>query len=107
MFLPILLQAAGGMNAQIMNLVFIVGILLVFYFFMLRPQLKRQKDQKKFAESLKKGDDVVTIGGLHGKVVSIEDNIVLVEVDKGVRIKHERSAISFEQSKALQPKEVK
>ncbi len=75
------------------------GIILVFYFFMIRPQQKKQKDQKSFSESLTKGAMVVTIGGLHGKVLTVEDNTVILEVDKGTRMVFEKSAISLDSSK--------
>jgi preprotein translocase subunit YajC len=94
----ILLQAPGG-GAGTMNLIFIGGILLVFYFFMIRPQQKKQKDQKKFIEAIKKGDMVVSLGGIHGKIMAIDDNTVTVEVDRGARIKMEKSSISYEASK--------
>jgi len=93
----ILLQAPGG--AGTMNLIFIGGILLVFYFFMIRPQQKKQKDQKKFIEAIKKGDMVVTLGGIHGKITAIEGNTVTLEVDRGARIKVEKASISLESSK--------
>jgi preprotein translocase subunit YajC len=94
----ILLQAASS-SSSIANLIFIAGIILVFYFFMIRPQQKRQKEQKKFIESISVGDHVVTIGGLHGKVVAVEGNLVHLEADKGVTLKFEKTAISLEQSK--------
>ncbi|MCS7019790.1 MAG: preprotein translocase subunit YajC [Cytophagales bacterium] len=94
----ILLQGSAGASS-IANLIFIAGIILVFYFFMIRPQQKRQREQKKFIESLSIGDHVVTIGGLHGKIVGIEGNTVLLEADKGVTLKFEKNAISLEQTK--------
>jgi preprotein translocase subunit YajC len=66
---------------------------------MIRPQQKKQKDQKKFIGAIKKGDQVVTLGGIHGKIATIEENTVTLEVDRGARIKMEKSAISFESSK--------
>jgi preprotein translocase subunit YajC len=101
----ILLQAGGGAN--VMNLVFIVGMVAVFYFFMIRPQQKKQKEQKNFLESLKRGDKVVTVGGMHGTVLSIDGNVVLLEADQGVKIKYEKSAISQEQTKAAYSAETK
>lgn len=95
----ILLQAGGG-SGNMMNLLFIVGMVAVFYFFMIRPQQKKQKEQKSFLESLKRGDKIVTIGGMHGTILSIEGNTVLVEADQGVKLKFEKSAISQEQTKA-------
>lgn len=98
MFEIVLLQVPGG-GAGTMNLIFIGGILLVFYFFMIRPQQKKQKDQKKFIGAIQKGDTVVTLGGIHGKITSMDDNTVTLEVDRGARIKMEKSSLSLEASK--------
>jgi preprotein translocase subunit YajC len=68
-------------------------IIVVFYFFMIRPQQKKQKAEQKMRDSLSKGDRVVTIGGIHGKIVSIEDATALIEVDNGVKLKMEKSAL--------------
>ena len=89
----ILLQAEGGGTMQFIMLGLIV---VVFYFFMIRPQLKKSKEQKKFRESLQKGDHVVTIGGVHGKIAEIKDTTVLIEVEGGNRLKVEKSAITSE-----------
>lgn len=94
----ILLQAGTGLENYI-NIIFLVGIGVVIYFFMIRPQQKKQKEQKGFIESIKKGDMVVTIGGVHGKIVSVEDATVVLDIDKGVKIKFEKSAISLDASK--------
>ena len=80
-------------------------LLLIFavaYFFMIRPQIKRQKDEKKFAEALKKGDKIITKSGLHGKVVDLNDKdfSCIIETMAG-RLKFDRSAISMELSKKL------
>lgn len=93
----ILAQAGGG--DWMGQLLLWGGIILVFYFFMIRPQQKKQKDQKSFSESLTKGAMVVTIGGLHGKVLTVEDTTVTLEVDKGTRMVFEKSAISLDSSK--------
>lgn len=97
----IFLQAVtdGGMLPQ---LLMFGAIILVFYFFMIRPQQKKAKDQKKFREELTKGMYVVTIGGLHGKLVDLGDDIVTVEVDRGVRLTFDRSAISPEATARVQ-----
>lgn len=71
----------------------LVLIIVVFYFFMIRPQMKKQKELKKFRESLKVGDKVVTIGGIHGKILELADSTVLISVDSG-KIRIEKSAIS-------------
>jgi preprotein translocase subunit YajC len=68
-------------------------ILLVFYFFMIRPQAKKQKELKKFRESLKAGDKVVTIGGVHGKILEVNESTVLVN-SEGSKIRFEKSAIA-------------
>jgi preprotein translocase subunit YajC len=96
----ILLQAApagGGMTTQILFMVAIVG---VFYFFMIRPQQKKAKDQKKFIEDIKIGDKVVTIGGAHGRVAELEGDTFVLEVERGGRIRFSKSAISQEASKS-------
>ncbi|MEN8250431.1 MAG: preprotein translocase subunit YajC [Bacteroidota bacterium] len=104
MILQILAQAAtdGQQGGGYMQILFFVGIALVFYFFMIRPQQKKQKDQKKFIAEIKKGDLVVTIGGIHGKVYSVEDSTVVVDVDKGTKLVLEKTAISLESSKPKQ-----
>jgi preprotein translocase subunit YajC len=68
-------------------------IIVVFYFFMIRPQMKRQKELKKFRDALKKGDKVITTGGIYGKIVDIEDHTVLLEVDNNVKIRVDKVAI--------------
>jgi len=99
--LYILLQAASS-NAWLTQLLFIGGIMVIFYFFMIRPQQKKQKDQKTFVDSLKVGDKVVTMGGLHGKIAAMEDKLIVIEADKGVRLRFEKSSISYESSKLVQ-----
>jgi len=96
--------ATGGDTGWMSQLLLFGGIILIFYFFMIRPQQKKQKDQKKFVEEIKKGDSVITIGGVHGKIFSVDDDIVIVEIDKGVKVTLEKSAISLEQSKKLNEK---
>ncbi len=80
------------------------GIILVFYFFMIRPQQKKAKDAKKFTEEIKKGDHVVTIGGAHGYVAEMEGDTFILEVEKGGRIRFNKSAISLEATKAATKK---
>ena len=82
----------------------LILIFVVAYFFMIRPQIKRQKDEKKFAEALKKGDKIITKSGMHGKVVELydKDNSCVIETMAG-RLKFDRSAISMEGSRKLNP----
>jgi len=105
----ILLQQQGGSAPLWQNLIMFGAIIVIFYFFMIRPQQKKSKDQKTFREGIKKGDSIVTIGGLHGKIASIEaDDTILLDVDgKGTKLKFEKSSISLEASKKLADKEAK
>jgi preprotein translocase subunit YajC len=82
-------------------------IFVVAYFFMIRPQMKRAKDEKKYAAELKRGDRVITKSGLHGKIMDIndKDNSCVIETMAG-KLKFDRSAISMEMSKKLNPTEV-
>lgn len=99
----ILLMApqAGG-SSPWGSMVMILGIFVVFYFFMIRPQAKKQKDAAKFKEEIKKGDKVVTIGGIHGRIVEVQDKTFTIEGESGHRIKIEKSAVSMESTKAVQ-----
>lgn len=101
--LNILLQAQGGASS-IMSFLPLIGIVVVFYFFMLRPQQKKAKEQKKFTEEIKKGDYVVTIGGAHGTIAELEGDTFILEVEKGGRIRFNKSAISLEATKAANAK---
>jgi preprotein translocase subunit YajC len=102
MLLQILLQVPTG-NSNFSTLIFIGAMVLVFYFFMVRPQQKKIRDQKKFREALVKGAQVVTIGGLHGRIVAVEDTTVVLEVDRGMRLTFEKSAIASEKTAASTP----
>ncbi len=104
MISTVLAQAAAG-GSGILGQVFLFGsIILIMYFFMIRPQQKKQKESKKFIEEIKKGDEVVTIGGLHGKVSAVEGDTVILELDRGLKVKVEKSAISLDFSRKPEPK---
>ena len=90
---------AGGAN-QLIMIVLMIG---VFYFFMIRPQMKKQKDLKKFREGLKACDKIVTIGGIHGKILEISDATVLIQ-SEGTKLRLEKSAVSSTMEDTLQPK---
>ncbi len=96
----LLLQAQPTGLAAYSQFFLMGGILIVMYFFMIRPQQKKQKDQKTFIENIKKGDSVVTIGGLHGKVASVDSTTVTIDVDRGVKLTFEKTAISRDASSA-------
>ncbi|WP_103666143.1 preprotein translocase subunit YajC [Gracilimonas amylolytica] len=94
-FLPLFLMGQpGDESAGIINLVFLGAIFLVFYFFIIRPQSKRQKEIQKMVEEMKKGDKIVTSSGIIGILDKIEENEVLVDVDSGTKIRMLKSAIT-------------
>ena len=101
----ILMAAPGGAAGQgggSMQLIIMVGIILVFWLFMIRPQQKKAKEQKRIIENIQKGDRVVTIAGIHGVVNKVnEDGTFQLEVSPGSYLKIEKSAISTEWSAAL------
>lgn len=91
----ILLQAqSDGSQAMIYQVVMWVGIIGVFYFFMIRPQQKKARDQKELLAGIQKGDQVVTIGGMHGKVFLVDETTVTLDLDKGVKLTFDKSAVS-------------
>jgi len=94
----ILLQASGFGYQQIIMFGLIA---LVFYFFMIRPQLKKQKDQKKFADELKKGDKIITTAGLHGRIAEVNDTTIVIDTEFGSKLRFDKSAISLDASKPL------
>lgn len=100
--LSILLQlgATGGSGYQ--TLIMMGSVVVIMYFFMIRPQMKKAKDEKTFVDSIQKGDKVVTIGGIHGRVVEVNDTTVLLDVDKNVTMRIEKKAISAEVTRAYQ-----
>lgn len=94
----IFLQAAQGQQGQGGTWSFMLMLLLIFvvmWFFMIRPQQKKQKELAKFRESLKKGDKVITAGGIYGTIVEVakESQTALIEVDNGVKIKVEKASL--------------
>ncbi|NVJ87884.1 MAG: preprotein translocase subunit YajC [Flavobacteriaceae bacterium] len=101
MILNIVLQSGSGGLASMLPFIAMIAVL---YFFMLRPQMKKQKKEKAFQAQLKKGTKVITTSGIHGKVIDIHtnDNTVTIETGAG-KIKFERSAISMELSKKYMP----
>ncbi|QTQ12293.1 preprotein translocase subunit YajC [Treponema parvum] len=91
-FIPYL-QAAGGANSLVSFAPFVL-IILIFYFFIIRPQSKKQKETQKMLDALKKGDKVITIGGIHGVISSVKERTVVVKVDDNTKIEFNRSAVS-------------
>ncbi|WP_338759279.1 preprotein translocase subunit YajC [Bernardetia sp. ABR2-2B] len=91
-----MLLQAGMDGTGMANILMIVGMVAVFYFFLLRPQQQQRKKQKTFLESLAREMKIVTTGGVHGKIIDVSENTVTVEVDKGVRMKLDKTAIAYE-----------
>ena len=86
-------QNGGGMGS---TLIFILLIFVVFYFFMIRPQQKKQKQIQEMRDALKSGDKIVTIGGIHGKIINVQETTFIIEVEDGTRLKIEKSAVSLD-----------
>jgi preprotein translocase subunit YajC len=103
--LIILMSQSGSASSSsgLFNILFIVAIFGVMYFFMIRPQAKKAKDQKSFIDSLQKGDKIVTVAGIHGRISRLNENgTVEVEIDTNTKVVMERSGISMEYTKAIQ-----
>ena len=100
--LPLLLSTApqgteGGSSGGGMTMLLMLGaIILVFYFFMIRPQQKKQKQMQTFRNELKRGDKIVTIGGIHGKIVDAQETTFVIEVEDGVKLKIEKAAVAVD-----------
>lgn len=78
-----------------MSLMPLLLIIVVFYFFFIRPQMKKSKEERKFRENLQKGDKIVTAGGIHGKIIEVQETTVIIEVEGQNRLKVEKSAIAM------------
>ncbi|MFC1222953.1 preprotein translocase subunit YajC [Pedobacter sp. BG31] len=100
MISTVILQAAGG-SSTLTTIVPMVLIMVVFYFFMIRPQVKKAKDHKKLVEELKKGDKIVTTAGIHGRIADMNETTFLIEVEGGVKIRFDKSAVSLDATKAV------
>lgn len=85
------------------QVIMVVLMIIVFYFFLIRPQTKKQKELKKFRESLKPGDKIVTIGGIHGKILEIADSTILIQSDSS-KLRIEKSAIAQSSEDQILPK---
>ncbi|MDD4514311.1 preprotein translocase subunit YajC [Massilibacteroides sp.] len=92
MNLLIILQAAGG-QSQIPGIIMIVAMVAIFYFFMIRPQQKKQKEIQKAREALQTGDRVITSGGIYGKIKEIGDVYMIIEIADGVKIKVDKTSV--------------
>ena len=92
-FLSILLQAPATGGSHWSGIIMMVGIVAIFYFFMIRPQQKKQKEIQKAREALKVGDSVITAGGIYGKIREIGDIYMMIEVANGVSIRVDKASV--------------
>ncbi|MCI9606881.1 MAG: preprotein translocase subunit YajC [Muribaculaceae bacterium] len=93
MITNLVLLQADGQGAGAMNLIMIVVLIAIFYFFMIRPQQKKQKEIRKFREAITTGDNVVTAGGIYGKVRRIKETVLVIEIAKGVEITVDKGSV--------------
>lgn len=89
----ILMGNPEGQDGGFSSIIFLVLIIAVFYFFMIRPQMKRQKELRQFRSSIEKGDKVITSGGIYGKVAEVHETYIFLEIDNNVKVKVDKSAI--------------
>ncbi len=89
----LLLQAQAGQGSSWSGMLMIVAMIVIFYFFMIRPQSKKQKELKKQREAMQSGDKVVTAGGIHGRIKELKENVIMMEVASGVTIKVDRNSV--------------
>ena len=90
-------EGGGGYSSFIL----LALLMVVFYFFFIRPQSKKAKDLRKYREALKKGDKIVTIGGIHGKIVEVQETTFTIEVSETSRIRIEKSAVAGDATEQL------
>ena len=88
-------------NSGMMNIIFLLVIFVIFYFFMVRPQNKKRKDLQNMRENLKKGQSIVTIGGIHGKISDVHESTVTIIVDSNTKIKVDKSSVSMDSTTKL------
>lgn len=91
----ILLQAktASGAGSGVSSIFLIVALIAIFYFFMIRPQSKKQKEMRKFRDAMSKGDSVTTAGGIHGKVRDVKGATIILEIADGVKITVDKTMV--------------
>ncbi len=85
--------AATGQSSAVVTFLPLILVFVIFYFFMIRPQMKKQKELSNYRSSLKKGDKVITTGGIYGKVNEVKDNYVMLEVGGDLKLKVDKSAL--------------
>ena len=97
----LLMMPSEGEGGSGPFLIMMVLMIVVFYFFMIRPQMKKSKEQKNFRESLKKGDKIVTIGGIHGKVLEVKETTLIIETEGQGKLKIEKTAANADSASMM------
>ena len=100
-FLLFMPSQEGQEGSGYISFIMLFLIILVFYLFFIRPQMRKSKEQRKYREALKKGDKVITIGGIHGKIVEVTDRTFTIEVEGQNRLKIEKTAVAMDGSTQL------
>lgn len=95
MFVFLMAQPAGstGGSNPLFSLLPIILVFVVFYFFMIRPQMRKQKELNNYRNALSKGDKIVTTGGIYGRVIEVKDNVVIMDAGGDVKLKVDKSAV--------------
>ncbi|HUW40920.1 MAG TPA: preprotein translocase subunit YajC [Rectinemataceae bacterium] len=101
----VVLQAAGGSSMSMVSTIVTFGLVFViFYFLIIRPQNKKQKEAKAMVAAMKKGDKVVTIGGIHGVITSVKETTVIIKVDDNTKLEFSKSAVQAVTAKGSEDK---
>ena len=98
----LMMQPEGQEANPLMSFLPLILIVVIFYFFMIRPQMRRQKEVRKFRESLSKGDKVVTTGGIYGRIIEVKETTVILEISRDVQIKVDKNGIIKDMTDAPQ-----
>jgi len=91
----------GQEGSGYMSFLMLFLIIIVFYMFIIRPQMRKSKEQRKYREQIKKGDKIITIGGIHGKIIEVSDQTFIIEVEGQNRLKIEKSAVAMDSTSQL------
>jgi len=95
----IIADVAQNQQGSPWSSIILIGLMIViFYFFLIRPQTKRQKEAKNFRDSLQKGDKIITAGGIYGKIVEVQDRYAVIEIDNNVKVKIDKASIAANQA---------
>ncbi len=100
-FVFLMMPQEGGEGSSSSFFIMILLMIVVFYFFMIRPQMKKSKEQKQFREALKKGDKIITIGGIHGKVLEVKETTLIIQTEGEGRLRIEKSAAAADNTSMM------